>query len=444
MPEILDEEQQKINTAFKVPEEKPKKSAAEYSADRMESEEPGFNPKEFEFHQERFQRKAQTHEKKQAGRSKLKKLIGGNQVLSEVDFAHEEALRDNAYFEQRQSAEYRECEEKLKIVIENLIKKRDDPEGEGKNIRPLLLIMGGGMKGAYGAGQVVALGRMGFREVFDTVVGISSGAADAAYFLSAKEGDDTQTLRGTSIYNENLASKKFFDPGKWKNIFKRKNFTPLLDVDYAVDIINNDPEKALDTEEIMRKKTEFWMQTTDPVTHEPRLINAKKTKEGLVNALHGSMAVPFVYRKEITITDDEHGETQNIDGAFKPLPIQDVVDKFNPTDVLILPQMRFEKTDKPLFAKIKDHFWLGLIKSIPKLGSSAAVQKWAMIDEENKSAMEYLKKLHVNVAVAFAPDADLNPVSGDADEVKLGAWQAATDLFKRFGEVEKSKDLTLI
>ncbi len=403
---------------------------------------PNFNPKEFEFHQARFARKAEAYEEKNAGKSHPK--------MSAVDFAHEEALRDNAEYELRRSVEYKEWEQKLKIVIENLIKKRDDPEGEGKNIRPLLLIMGGGVKGVYGAGQVIALGRMGFREVFDNIVGISSGASDAAYFLSAKEGDDTQTLSGTTIYNENLATNNFFNPKKLLHVFfpnalkrGKEKYDPPMDVGYAVDIIKNDPVKALDTEEIMRKKPGFWVQTTDPNTLESRLINAKGTKEGIVNALHASMAVPFVYRKEITVTDEEHGETLNIDGAFKPFPIKEVVAKFNPTDVLILPQMRFEKTDIPYLMKLKEHFWLGVMKSIPKLGSSAAIQKWFMIDAENKKTLEELKAMHVNVAVAFAPDAGLGPVTGDPDEVKLGAWQAATDLFKKFGHPEMAKDLTL-
>ena len=44
--------------------------------------------------------------------------------------------------------------------------------------------MGGGMKGPYGAGQaLLGLPKAGLDKVFNTVVGISAGAATATYFV---------------------------------------------------------------------------------------------------------------------------------------------------------------------------------------------------------------------------------------------------------------------
>jgi len=256
-------------------------------------------------------------------------------------------LRDNADFEKRRTQEFKEWHRMLEIVVENLKKKRDDPEKEGKKIRPLLLILGGGMQGPYGAGQVIALGRMGFRDKFDTVVGISAGAADAAYFLSANEESDKQTLLGTSLYYKELATKKFL------NFLRLKQ---IMNVGYAVGLMK-EGEKALDTDAIIKGHSEFYVQATNSTTKEPELINGKTAKQGVVQAIEASMALPWVYGKEIEVDDGKY-----VDGAFEPVPIQKVIERFNPTDVLILPNMSYDNTDTRILSKAKNALIIGFAK----------------------------------------------------------------------------------
>jgi hypothetical protein len=76
---------------------------------------------EFKFHQDRFSQAADKRNKKYFNRFLKKKITN-------VDVAHEEALRDNIDFEKRKDQEFKEWQKNLKVVINHLKIRRDDPE----------------------------------------------------------------------------------------------------------------------------------------------------------------------------------------------------------------------------------------------------------------------------------------------------------------------------
>lgn len=61
-----------------------------------------------------------------------------------------------------------------------------DTDAPHEHIRPLLVICGGLMRGVYGGGAVTALSDQGYGEVFDDIIGLSTGAPTAAYFWLGK------------------------------------------------------------------------------------------------------------------------------------------------------------------------------------------------------------------------------------------------------------------
>ena len=66
-------------------------------------------------------------------------------------------------------------------LIKNLLWKRKllaEGNPDHATIRTALLVMGGGMRGVYGAGVVTGLEKAGFHDVFDLTAGVSAGAAD--------------------------------------------------------------------------------------------------------------------------------------------------------------------------------------------------------------------------------------------------------------------------
>ena len=91
-------------------------------------------------------------------------------------------------------------------------KKRLMKAGEAhEHIKPLLFYDGGLMKGAYGVGAGLAMEELGLNHAFTSVVGVSSGAPSAAYFIS---GD---TKRGASLVWEECCSRRFINVWRFWN-----------------------------------------------------------------------------------------------------------------------------------------------------------------------------------------------------------------------------------
>ncbi|MES2023150.1 MAG: patatin-like phospholipase family protein [Patescibacteria group bacterium] len=202
------------------------------------------------------------------------------------------------------------------VVIENILNKRDKVSGS-ENIRPLLFILGGGMRGVYGAGSVVAFRKIGLGDVFSHVVGISTGAPIGAYFLAG----DEQVLLGASIYYEECVGKEFI------NFFR---LGKIVNIDHIVKHMRHG-KKALDCEAIKKSKTEFYVEVTLN-TGECALINTKTASPDMISSIHASMALPILYGKKIIVNKDEVN-----DGSFCKYPVWDAIENLNPTDVLILP-----------------------------------------------------------------------------------------------------------
>lgn len=361
------------------------------------------------FHQANFEKKEKDH----LTRNIFRRILDGGEKLEAKDFAHAEALKEHADFERRRTAEFQEWERRLAVVVDRLKKKRDDPEGEGKKIKPLLLVLGGGMRGSYGSGQVVALRKLGLTDHFDTVVGISAGACDAAYFLAG----DQQVLLGASIYYEECTTSEFIN-------FKHIN--RVLNVEVVSDVMRRGP-KALDVAAIKNSRPNFYVQVTKTGTNESVLINAKTATEGTIEAIRASMAFPLLYGKTVHIDGGEY-----VDGAFEPLPIEKVIQQFKPTDILILPNRSFTNTD--VHELSKGEYLLS--KIMPKRGLLGLLGKMLKSKEKLRRAFQDIKSAtDINIAVLWPPDSGLTSLSNtESDEIKTAIIEAANDTFARFKE----------
>lgn len=369
---------------------------------------------ERQFHQDRFDKQSQ----KYTERGLLKRVLDRNQKLSSVDFAHIEALRDNAEFEARHTAAFKEYLRQLHAVVENLKKKRDDPNGEGKNIRPLLLILSGGLEGPYGAGQAIALKEMGLGKTFNQVVGISTGAAIGGYFLSGNPEI------APSIYYEEMVKPEFFNPHR---------VNKMVDIDYTMQVLSTGP-KALDTEAIIDNPTEFWVQAVNDKTGEAELINTKTAKQGVLQAMHASMALPFLYHEKVKVNDGEY-----VDGGLEPLPLEKVIAQFNPTDILILPNMSFLEADT-FKLTTGERVLAKLLPLLPRKGIVALAEKVLQRKEEFHHSLDEMKKIvGVNIGMLWPPGGDLTMTGQDSDKMKAAALAAQKDAFEEFGEKREAK-----
>lgn len=186
---------------------------------------------------------------------------------------------------------------------------------DGSAACPLLLILPGLLRGAHGAGVVVALHKLGLAKKFRWVVGVSTGAAIGGYFLAGEE----QTRIGSSIYYEECLTDKFLNLRRW----------PMADIGWLIRDVMGQGPKRLDCEAIRRHPTEFFVGLTTR-RGKPLIVDAKGIE---LSAIEGSMALPGAYGVQPVV-----GGIPVTDGGLSvPFAVAEVVRQFVPSDVLVLP-----------------------------------------------------------------------------------------------------------
>lgn len=384
---------------------------------------------EFDFHQKRFENMSDEYNK----RGIIQKIIdwqkgrGWTEEMSPIDFAHEEAIRDNIEFEKRKSLEFKAWEKNLAPVIERLLEKRDLSSQEGEKIKTLLLVLGGGMKGSYSAGQMIGLNKMGLGNVFDSVVGISAGAGMSAYFSAGEE----QTLTGASLFYEECSKKEFID-------FERIH--RIMDVDVVANAMRSG-KKSLDQEAILNSPRDFFVVVTNINTLQPELINVKTAVPDMISAVNASMAIPLVYRKEIELNGGQY-----IDGGLDPLPIEKIIEKFHPTDILILPNMPFERMDsfETNFGEfLVSDLMQGVSKVIPGESFEKTTEKIFQMNQKMRKSLEFIQgQQKVNIGVLWPQESGLGTFTVNSETVKTAMLESARDTIKAF-KGEQPKEIGL-
>lgn len=340
----------------------------------------------------------------------------------------DEARRDDADFEKRQREEFEAWQKNLKVVIENFKERAQNPEKSDK--KTLIVILGGGMKCAYGAGQVMGLNALGISaDKVDAVVGASGGAVVATAYVGGKE----QTERTAEMMAGPMSSTDFIDPS-----LKRFKEGRVIDLKLLGETMSETGGAyAIDEDKIREVSTELWYTMTLPTTGDEnppvKFLNAKDPSEvpSMVEAIKASMSLhPRLTGPAGTINGVEYR-----DGAISPLPVEEIIKHFKPTDVLILPQLPYE-----YLADVKPSAGELVGSTLAKVAGFDAVAKGLVSRTELRKAFELIhQQEHVNIGVLWPPDGELSTLSIDSDEFKAGVIASFRDTFKQFGAGDPSE-----
>lgn len=222
-------------------------------------------------------------------------------------------------------------------VIDALkVKKRLMDAGEKHgHIRPLLFIDGGLMKGTYGAGAVVALEELGFTNVFDNAVGVSSGAPTVSYFVS---GD---ARRGVSIYSEEACNRKFINPWRFWN---------QVDTFYFAATLRGVTNKGLDMAKMLAARTKVFIAVADFETGKPKLLQPTAGEE-LLQAIQASVLMPNVSTDIVKFKDIRY-----VDGGFtRPHALKKALEQIDATHVLVIANQDKTITTLPRLERFLNH-----------------------------------------------------------------------------------------
>ncbi len=408
--------------------------------------ETGEDSLDMEFHQRQFQKMAERHNKRGSlfNRRKgtnllsltgrLDRIVDKNLIDNDKpnrpkhitsEYAEQEYIaRKNADIERRKDPEFQEWQKALRPVIEAFKSKRDDPEGEGKKHKLVVLILGGGMRGPYSAGQVMGLNEMGLTaDKVDVVVGISAGAGTGSYYMTGPEG----TRKGASIFYDECDTPAFLNVAR---------ATHMLDSTVVGGVMRGE-EKYLDQAVIRKSKTEFYAVVTRKESQEAELIDVKNAKPDLVTPIEASMNVPLLRAPGIKVNENSLS-IEYIDGGFDPLPLQLLIDKFKPADgrdlnFLVLTNMPFNTIET--FSEST-----GVAKYLPRAGSPGTIKKFLQVARDLRKLLESFKKeQNVNIGILWAPDRGLHVLDTDAAMIELAENDAARDTIEQFGEKQPEK-----
>lgn len=193
---------------------------------------------------------------------------------------------------------------------------------------PRLLLVGGGgvMYGCEAGGTVTALNEAGYTQVFDWVVGLSTSAPGAAYFLCGN------ARVGTTIYSEECCTEAFIS-------LKRRY---PVDVSYLDQVFQGLTGKRLIPERVFANRSRLLIGITSAKTGQQRLVEPKTAKE-LFAAIHASMSIPGLTKGSV-----EYEGRHYVDGAHsRPLPLKYLVRRYQPTHIVVIPNRTMKLRSKP-------------------------------------------------------------------------------------------------
>jgi predicted patatin/cPLA2 family phospholipase len=275
------------------------------------------------------------------------------------------------------------------VLIERLHRKA----AGDRSIRPLLLVLGGVMRGAYGAGGVIGLHRAGLGHAFDTVVGASTGAPTGSYFVAGEE----QTKTRISIYYEECADR---GRGYYPFISFRR-FWNIFDVEWLSSVFR-EGKKAIDVVAIRKSRTKLFYHVMNYHRGNFDFIDAKTAQPDLFAALRASMSVPGISGQPIVVNHNAF-----LDALCDPFPLHGVIERFHPTDILVLPNITFARSHR---LSVSDVALACASLRYMKTGFVRLAIGRARLFRES---MEFAKRSEVNIGILWPPECGVRSLTNN-------------------------------
>lgn len=136
-------------------------------------------------------------------------------------------------------------------------------------------------------GAVTALYEDGFGEVFDTIIGISSGAPTAAYFMGGNP------RLGTSIYYDECCNGRFLRGLSLRSWLQRplKTLANPVGIEYLDKVFRGSTNKPINCEAVFAHCSRLYISVTRQQTADSWMVNACGC-DVLHTAINASCAMP--------------------------------------------------------------------------------------------------------------------------------------------------------
>jgi predicted patatin/cPLA2 family phospholipase len=183
-----------------------------------------------------------------------------------------------------------------------------------KGTKRALLVEGGGMKGAFSGGVLHSLNLYLGPQNFDLVVGVSSGACSAAYYVTMKNPEPVKSERALSVWYKELSGRQLIS---LLHPFQGKTF---LDQEYLIDFIFR-KKVRLESEFLgMKGLPEFRIAVSNLQSHSIEYVKATSTN--IFELLKAATSLPIATRGKQWL----QGKLYSDAALLNPLPIQDLIE----------------------------------------------------------------------------------------------------------------------
>lgn len=192
-----------------------------------------------------------------------------------------------------------------------LVEHRDNPYD---NRTFGLLLPGGGMRGAYTAGAIEPLIEYDLARAFDHIIGVSAGAINGAYLMSADKD-------ARHAFVQELTNKTFV------NLLRRER---KIDVDFLVDVVLKQ-RRPLDLDRVRKAHAQLHIMLTDAITGKKQVVSDHHAFVEIYEELRATSALPILYDRVVPF----RGRTYIDGGVADGVPV-DVAAKLGCTDVVVV------------------------------------------------------------------------------------------------------------
>lgn len=265
---------------------------------------------------------------------------------------------------------------------------------KNSSARPWLVICPGTMRGVYGGGQVTAFEKRDLTHAFAGIIGVSTGAPTAAYFLAG------QAEIGTSIYYEECTSPEFIS---FRRMFRGGH---AGDVEYLAQQFRSGRKQLNQANLLSASGTELLFGVTEYETASERYLDAKIVKPDIVHGIKASIAMPVLYRDPVMI-----GGVRYNDGAVACRPLREALSK-KPTGIVVLANCPEGRTESPA----KDIATRVLMAREPLAQRQAMQRRHAVFEED----IRMLRESGVPYLVIYT-DKEVGSYSRDAETLRAAA-----------------------
>lgn len=185
-----------------------------------------------------------------------------------------------------------------------------------KNKKPdakVLIVEGGGMRGAFAGGALAAMCKIYPVKNFDLVLGVSAGSCSLAYYVTEDRRYFPSLQNIPSIWKNELHGKKFIS---FWNYLKGST---LLNQKYLIDHIIS-RKYRVNTEKLKRKiSVPFYVVVSNIIDLTPEYV--KISSENVFQVLRAATALPIATKGKHKIGEKLYSDG----GIIDPIPIEAVV-----------------------------------------------------------------------------------------------------------------------